>query len=89
MHLGSTGNGMENAKTQTAPASSAAIVATPVNEKELTTAKPAGAATNSANESGKAKDSASDKNQPNATKPAEPAKKKGHLHILKKIVDPF
>ncbi len=90
VHLGSTGNGMENAKTQrAAPASSAAIVATPVNEKELTTAKPAGAATNSANESGKAKDSASDKNQPNATKPAEPAKKKGHLHILKKIVDPF
>ena len=40
-------------------------------------------------EAAKAKEGTADKAQQDSTKPAEPPKKKGKLHKLKKIVDPF
>jgi outer membrane protein assembly factor BamD len=92
VHLGASGNGIDTTKTlAAAPPSSSTIVATPVNEQNLSPGKPAaGATTNPASDSGQAKQTTSDKSQPEAAKPAEPAKKKkGHLHVLKKIIDPF
>lgn len=91
VHLGSKGNGMEMAKApqpSVLPAN-ATIVASPASEKSLEPAKPAQAtpASNSSNE--KAKEGTPDKSQTESTQPTEPAKKKGHLHILKKIVKPF
>jgi len=85
--------------------SSAAIVATPVSDKSLDSAKPAEPATSPNNDSGKAKEpppaagSTTDNGKPKdnnaapsqteAAKPTAPAKKKGRFHVLKKIVDPF
>jgi len=91
VHLGpNSGFGIETAKTPTAaPSGNSAIVATPVNEKSLATAKPAEATANPNNDSEKAKESTSDKSQPAAATPTEPAKKKGRFHVLKKVVKPF
>jgi outer membrane protein assembly factor BamD len=91
VHLGATtSGGVEVAKTQTvAPAASAAIVATPVNEKSLESGKPAEAATNSNTDSEKANENTPAKTQTDAAAPTAPAKKNGRFHILKKIVKPF
>jgi hypothetical protein len=91
VHLGpNSGFGIETAKTPTAaPSGNSTIVATPVNEKSLATGKPAEAAANPSNDSEKAKESTSDKSQPAAATPTEPAKKKGRFHALKKVVKPF
>jgi outer membrane protein assembly factor BamD len=91
VHLGApSGGGSEAAKgPQTAPPVNAAIVATPVNEKILETAKPAETATSTNNDSGKAQEGTPAKSQTDTATPAEPAKKKGHFHALKKIIKPF
>ncbi|HXW13499.1 MAG TPA: outer membrane protein assembly factor BamD, partial [Terriglobia bacterium] len=90
VHIGSTGSGIEAMKAPPpAPPPSAAVVATPVNEKALNSGKPAEATATSNNDSGKAKESTPEKTQPDAAKPAAPAKKKSRFHVLKKIVDPF
>ena len=67
----------------------AAIVAAPVSEKSLETGKPSEAAASSNNESAKATENPPAKSQTESASGAEPAKKKGHLHILKKVVKPF
>ncbi len=92
VHLGSaSGAGSEVAKgLQTpAPPPSAAIVATPVSDKTLEAAKPAQAAATPNNAGGKAQESTPAKNQTDTATPTEPAKKKGHFHVLKKIIKPF
>lgn len=92
VHLGATsGGGSEAAKgPQTVvPATNAAIVATPVNEKALEPAKPAESAKSPNNDSGKAQESTPAKSQSDTATSAEPAKKKGHFHVLKKIIKPF
>jgi outer membrane protein assembly factor BamD len=90
VHIGATGSGIEAAKAPAAaPSPSATVVATPVNEKTLDSGKPAEATATSNNDSGKAKESTPEKTQPDAAKPAAPAKKKSRFHVLKKVVDPF
>jgi outer membrane protein assembly factor BamD len=90
VHIGATGSGIETAKgPQTTAPSTATVVAAPANEKSLESGKPAEATATSTSDSGKAKDSTPDKTQPDAAKTTEPAKKKGHFHVLKKIVKPF
>ena len=90
VHLGATGSGIEAAKIPpAAPAPNASIVATPVSEKSAEPEKPAEPTASPNNDSGKAKENTPDKSQTPPAKPAPPAKKKGHFHILKKIVDPF
>ena len=51
--------------------------------------KAAPATTTSTTDNGKAKEGTPAKAQTDAAKPAEPAKKKGLFHKLKKVVDPF
>jgi outer membrane protein assembly factor BamD len=88
VHLGVAGNGIDTTKTLAAtPTTNSTIVASPVTEKELNPAKPAEQTATPSSD--KSKEATTDKGQPAAAKPAEPAKKKGHLHKLKKIVDPF
>ncbi len=91
VHLGGTsGGGVEVARTQTsAPSSSTAIVATPVNENSLESGKPAEPTASPNNDSGKATENPPEKSKADAAAPTEPAKKKGHFHILKKIIKPF
>jgi outer membrane protein assembly factor BamD len=106
VHLGPySGIGSGAATGAQTAASSAAIVATPVSEKSLDSAKPAEPPTSPNDDSGKPKEtppaagpSADDgkpkdnnaaPSQTEAAKPAVPAKKKGRFHVLKKIVDPF
>jgi outer membrane protein assembly factor BamD len=90
VHIGATGSGIESAKAApTAVPPSATVVATPVNEKSLNSGKPAEATATSNNDSGKATESTPEKAQPDAAKPAAPAKKKSRLHVLKKVVKPF
>jgi len=91
VHLGGTsGGGVEAARTQTsAPSASTAIVATPVNDKSLESGKPAEPTASPNNESGKATENSPEKSQTDAAASTEPAKKKGHFHILKKIIKPF
>lgn len=90
VHLGATGSGIEAAKTPTAaPSTSAAIVATPVSEKNLEAGKPVEATTSPNKDSGKAKEDTPAASNTDAAKSTEPAKKKGRFHILKKIVNPF
>jgi len=90
VHLGASGSGVETARTQPAvPASNAAIVASPLNEKSLESGKPAASTTNPDNDSGKAKESTPAESQTNPANPTEPPKKKSHFHLLKKVVKPF
>jgi outer membrane protein assembly factor BamD len=90
VHVGVTGNGIEPAKTPLiAPTTNATVVATPVNEKPAESGKAAPATTTSTTDNGKAKEGTPAKAQTDAAKPAEPAKKKGLFHKLKKVVDPF
>jgi len=91
VHLGLTsGSGVEAAKVQpSAPAATAAIVATPVNEQNLESGKPAAPAASPNNDSGKATENPPDKSKTDEAAPTEPPKRKGHFHILKKIVKPF
>jgi len=91
VHIGASGSGIENAKApQTAPSpANATIVAAPVSEKNLEPEKPPAATPSPNNDSEKAKENAPATNQTNSTQSAEPAKKKGHFHVLKKIVKPF
>jgi len=90
VHIGTSGSGIEAATAQAAaPSPNAAIVASPLNEKKAEPGKPAEATATSTSDSGKAKESTPDKAQPDAAKPAPPAKKKGRFHLLKKVIDPF
>jgi outer membrane protein assembly factor BamD len=92
VHIGTpSGSGIETAKgpQSAAPSPNAAIVATPVTEKSLEPAKPAEGTPSPNNDSGTAKGNTPDKTQTDATQPAQPAKKKGRFHVLKKIIDPF
>ena len=92
VHIGGTSaTGVETVKGPQpgAPTPTTAIVASPVNDKSLETAKPAETVTTPDNDSAKAKETTPDKTQPDASKPGPPAKKKSKFHVLKKIVDPF
>ena len=97
VHLGATSSsGVEVAKTQTGAPPNASIVASPVNDKSLESGTPAGAASSNAaaaptsnNDSQKAKENTPAQTQTESQTPAAPAKKKGRLHALKKIVKPF
>ncbi len=92
VHLGKAGSGIEEASATTAAAPAAAIQATPVPEKnaQANSASPAASATQKTNESSSDKTSNSSANaKPNANPQTVNEKKKGHLHFLKKVVDPF
>ncbi len=92
VHIGGTpAAGVETAKgpQPAVPTATTAIVASPVSDKSLESPKPAETPATPDNGSAKAKESTPDKTQPDASKPAPPAKKKGKFHVLKKIVDPF
>ncbi len=90
VHIGGSGSVIEPVKAPEVPTPiPTAVVATPVPEKspEPPKAAPATAAANK--DSSKATESTPAKGQNDAKNPATPAKKKGRLHVLKKIVDPF
>jgi len=98
VHLGApAGGGVEAAKAGEPSVPAAAIVATPINEKSEEAPKAAEPATPPktestpppSNNSSKTQANSSEKSQSQAAKPSEPPKKKGRLHKLKKIVDPF
>lgn len=90
VHLGvPNGSGIEAVKPGPAAPSTQSIVVSPASEKSLNPAKPAAQSTTTSSESTKTKEAAPGKAQPDTSKPAAPAKKKGRLHVLKKIVDPF
>jgi hypothetical protein len=92
VHLEASGEGgIQAAKAPQAvvPAPSAALVASPASDKSLEAGKPAETPASSQNDSGKAKESTSDKNPPSGTEPANATKHRGRFHVLKKIVKPF
>lgn len=90
VHVGGSGSTIE-AVTMPAPtaATTTSIIATPTPEKTAESGKPVAATATTPSDSDKAKESTPAKAQPDTTKPAAPAKKKGRFHVLKKIVDPF
>ncbi len=85
VHIGGSGSIIEPVKAPEA----AVVVAIPVPEKSPEPVKPAPATAAANKDTSKATESTPAKGQTEATKPAAPAKKKGRLHVLKKIVDPF
>ncbi len=95
VHLGGpppTGAEMAKGAAGTA-APKATIVVQPVGESSLTSGQPVGdeskPSSNATKPDAEAKESTSEKKQPDPNADTQPAKKKGHFHVLKKIVKPF
>jgi outer membrane protein assembly factor BamD len=91
VHLGeAAGGAVEAAKTQpSAPAASAAIVATPVNDKSLESGKPTEPTASPNNDNGKGAANPPEKSQTDAAASTEPPKKKGRFHVFKRIIKPI
>ena len=88
VHLGSSGSGIEPEKTPAAP-SSATVMAAPVTENTAEPAKPAETTAAPKTDEQKAKEGTASNPPSENAKPAEPAKKKGHRSVFKKIIHPF